>query len=70
MVQRGYSTVPPHVGLFTLATRKQESKKMTFAKFQAIITNIPYQTGIVPEHWKDSTNVMLIKKPGNYNAEG
>jgi len=53
-----------HFGHFKASVQDEE-----LAEFEAIMSNIPYQTGVPPERWKESTNVMLLKKKDIYDVE-
>ena len=34
-----------------------------------VLAEIPFRTGFSPERWQHATNVMILKKAGNYNLE-
>lgn len=54
---------PLHFGHFKASVMNEE-----LAEFEAIMANIPYQTGLLVERWTDSTNVMLEKKEADYRV--
>jgi hypothetical protein len=37
--------------------------------FDATMTNFPYKSGYSPDRWQQGTNVMLEKKPGNFQVD-
>ena len=39
------------------------------AEFEALMTSIPYETGISPDRWQHGTNVMLEKNTGNFRVD-
>ena len=39
------------------------------AEFEALMTSIPYETGISPDRWQNGTNVMLEKQKGNFRVD-
>jgi hypothetical protein len=45
---------------------KSGLKNDTVKEFKAVMTSIPYETGISPERWQQGTDVMLEKQTGNF----
>ena len=39
------------------------------AEFEAIMTSVPYETGISPRRWQQGVNVMLEKQKGNFRVD-
>ena len=48
---------------------KAGARHPEIAEFEAIMTSIPYETGLSPARWQRGTNVMLEKKKGNFNVD-
>ena len=45
----------------TFAHFKAGTRDPVVAEFEALMTSIPYETGISPDRWQNGTNVMLEK---------
>jgi hypothetical protein len=53
----------------TFAHFKSGLKNDTVKEFEAVMTSIPYETGISPERWQQGTDVMLEKQTGNFRVD-
>ena len=50
----------------TFAHFKAGTRDPVVAEFEALMSSIPYETGISPDRWQNGTNVMLEKQKGNF----
>jgi endonuclease/exonuclease/phosphatase family metal-dependent hydrolase len=48
---------------------KAHEKDVLLATLDAVLAQIPFETGFSPERWRQGIEVMLLKLPGNYNVE-
>ena len=53
----------------TFAHFKAGIRDDVVAAFEAIMSSIPYETGISPDRWQQGTNVMLEKQKGNFRVD-
>ena len=53
-----------HFGFF-----KSTVKDFSLAETIATLVSLPFETGYSPERWRQSVNVHLLKKPGEYSPQ-